>query len=766
MYPHSRICSDRFFVSLIFLISTISFISLAHAQPVGRLAVTSEINGKFRELSAFSRQMKAGKKARNVRLKLPVPGVGKVQLDIKPINIFADDYRSEVTDESGVQAGTRPTIDTFDANILGRKKADFARLSINPDRASKISGFEGLIRINGKYYSIKQNSSARKAKLNELKIIDTTNTVRDVLACGASPDTHESQSTFMESAYLHETSQVAAFDLPLPTPVPTPVTSALTFGIMEIGTEADFSFINSLGGVQQANNFIGQIVNWVDGVYRRDLSVGVRLRYQHGWSSSDEAVYGPLSGSGVQSVGSGTLLSAFRSYGEAVLDPSRQNDHMHIFSNRPFSGSNVIGIAWVSGACRQNFRFGLSSNYPYASPVRQDISSYWGMLMAHEMGHNVGADHDASTAGIMYPAISNVQSFSVWSKAQIAGYLSTLACLSPDSGAPPPSPSIQLNVLVNGSTSATVNAGGSYTLSMTSSSQGYNGVVDVSSSVCDRYNPYNCTNAQQGYGWGTASNGVITKSLATNFPIGIYKASFRPAGSNGPWSNEISIAVDPYVPPAPASQLSVFVNNGASTTVNAGGSYTLTAKNGSQNYSGMLDALAVVCNRYSPTQCTSAQQAIGWGATSGGSITINLGANFPPGIYKANFRPSGSNWAWSNQIVVTVDPYSAPPPSPTAVPQPTATPGGNGTPVGGNFYVMSSPQPVTIAAGGVAQFSVTVQGGPVAYQWRKNGIEIPGATSASYSVVASSQNNGSSFSVKVYNTTRTFFTVGAVLTVQ
>lgn len=140
----------------------------------------------------------------------------------------------------------------------------------------------------------------------------------------------------------------------------------------------------------------------------------------------------------------------------------------------------------------------------------------------------------------------------------------------------------------------------------------------------------------------------------------------------------------PTTPPSPtqptggANQLSILVNGAGSTTVGVGGSYTLLAKLGSQNYFGSLDALSIVCNLYNPAQCSSAQQVTAWGSTrNDGTITQYLSTGFPVGIYKASFRPTGSSLAWSNQITVTVQgtaPAATPTSiAPTAVP-PTATP--------------------------------------------------------------------------------------------
>jgi hypothetical protein len=82
--------------------------------------------------------------------------------------------------------------------------------------------------------------------------------------------------------------------------------------------------------------------------------------------------------------------------------------------------------------------------------------------------------------------------------------------------------------------------------------------------------------------------------------------------------------------------------------------------------------------------------------------------------------------------------------------------------------ITTQPTNKTVKAGHTAQFSVTATGTqPLSYQWRKNGGNIAGATSASYTTPATrTADNGSLFSVIVTNSLGSVSSNNALLTVK
>jgi glucose/arabinose dehydrogenase len=80
--------------------------------------------------------------------------------------------------------------------------------------------------------------------------------------------------------------------------------------------------------------------------------------------------------------------------------------------------------------------------------------------------------------------------------------------------------------------------------------------------------------------------------------------------------------------------------------------------------------------------------------------------------------------------------------------------------------ITSQPSNVTVAAGQSATFRVTASGtAPLRYQWQRNGANISGATSASYSLTTSTADNGATFRAIVSNDFGSATSTAATLTV-
>lgn len=82
--------------------------------------------------------------------------------------------------------------------------------------------------------------------------------------------------------------------------------------------------------------------------------------------------------------------------------------------------------------------------------------------------------------------------------------------------------------------------------------------------------------------------------------------------------------------------------------------------------------------------------------------------------------------------------------------------------------INEAPASLTVTEGEPASFSVRASGSnPLSYQWRKNGVAIAGATTATYSIAATVLNeNGAQFTVVVSNSAGSVISTVATLTVR
>lgn len=122
------------------------------------------------------------------------------------------------------------------------------------------------------------------------------------------------------------------------------------------------------------------------------------------------------------STDAGVLLGSFRTWGNSG-GFSTTYDVANLWTNRNFDGS-TIGISWVDAVCT-SFRY----------LTTQDFSNNQGALrslLAHELGHNFGSNHDPSGSNtIMAPSLVITNNWSSSSINQINNYVNSINCLGP-----------------------------------------------------------------------------------------------------------------------------------------------------------------------------------------------------------------------------------------------------------------------------------------------------------------------------------------------
>jgi hypothetical protein len=184
---------------------------------------------------------------------------------------------------------------------------------------------------------------------------------------------------------------------------------------LEVATEADYQWVQAAGGdATTVNNGILSIMNMVDGIYRRDLGLTVLVTNQHAWTAAD-----PYSSSSMSS-----LLDSFVAHWNSNFPRSQYpRDTAHLFTGK-FSNQ---GLAYIGVVCR-------SPNSAYGLTGRSGGANH--LIAAHEIGHNLGADHvdnsGTCASSMMNPSLSgSVTKFCSTSISAISSFVSQYgSCLT------------------------------------------------------------------------------------------------------------------------------------------------------------------------------------------------------------------------------------------------------------------------------------------------------------------------------------------------
>ena len=276
--------------------------------------------------------------------------IGEFNLSLTPRDLRARRYRAEETNQDGGIVLPRDVVRTYKGEVVGDSKTT-VRLTIDE---TKIEGF--IFTPNGKFFIEPAKKHSRLALNSDFVIYREGSLIKsEDISCPLDVGGK------LESGKQFISKEIS--------------TNAIIAKVLEVATEADFQYVTDFGGSAQANNDILETLNMVEGVYENELGITIDVVFQHTWASVDPY---PMSNAN-------DVLLSFRAFWNANY-PTTQvpRDVAHIWTAKPNASSQ--GIAFFQVVCN-------SPQSSYGLTGKLDLVPTKFILTAHEIGHNLGANH-------------------------------------------------------------------------------------------------------------------------------------------------------------------------------------------------------------------------------------------------------------------------------------------------------------------------------------------------------------------------------------
>jgi len=195
------------------------------------------------------------------------------------------------------------------------------------------------------------------------------------------------------------------------------------YTVIDMAIAYDSTYCNALNGKENAEAEIQSIVSVVSDKYQQQgLCMQVEISYLEGYCDSNLDPYNDIlkKDEGVQK-----SLNDFKDYWN--LNRAEVNRTVaHLFTAYHMS-STTVGIGFLGVACNKKYAYSVNE------VTWSDNLDLRAGLVAHELGHNMGAEHVENTGcgkNVMESTINNGKSgFREVSRASIGGYSEKVTCM-------------------------------------------------------------------------------------------------------------------------------------------------------------------------------------------------------------------------------------------------------------------------------------------------------------------------------------------------
>jgi len=360
--------------------------------------IQTSTNELMRQLSSSTRSTKS--------IEMKIDDNVTWDLELEDVDLFSDNYTVFLATDDGVKVTDPSYIRPMKGKLKGQ---DMSQVSLT----FADNFIFGFIRIGFTEYFVEPVYHFDKsAPVDQFVVYSVNDIINETLYTCGYENTQAEKQRVKSNTNIQQRMPGACFRV-------------------DYSFASDFSMVSNYGTAGTQNHNIG-VLNNVQTNYDTEFADNIQFFASEQFLSTSTA-----NDPWTTSTDAGTLLNSFTNWAPSGF--TLPHDLASIWTRRDLDGS-TIGIAWVGVLCTAN-RYNVLQDFTSNAAQKR-------VLMAHEIGHNFNANHDASGSSfIMAPAVSSSTS---WSTASInsiqAEYLSAW-CLDPCQSVQPPTASFNFNIV-------------------------------------------------------------------------------------------------------------------------------------------------------------------------------------------------------------------------------------------------------------------------------------------------------------------------------